>query len=86
MPNVVDKQLEISQSYMGTVEQLLGVWRQTPEDICLVESAIPSVQSLMLKQQRCFLQKIISRVDFRLTSLRKALDLAISTKSPMGVF
>ncbi len=70
---------------MGTVKQLIGERRQTIEYICLVVSAIPSVQSLIMKQ-RCFLQKITSHADFNLTPLRKALDLAIAVNSTMGAY
>ena len=45
--------------YMSAIRALLGVRRNTPNDICLIEAGMPSLSSLVKQKQQLFYKKMI---------------------------
>ena len=72
--------------YMSTVKQLLGVRSQTSNDLALMELELPSLHAIVKKRQRDFFCKYSNHSDYSMTPLKRALDIAISCRSPMSKY
>ncbi len=78
--------LRACTSYMASIQELLGVRPQTPNDTVCEESGLLSVQAFVKKCQVDFLNKVRARPDFETSPLKFMMDLAVHCCSPLGKY
>ena len=74
----------LSQPYLRTIKEMVGVRSQCCTDILLIETGIPPAQGLVYSRQKTFLAKLRQSPHFPGSPVQKALDLAIDAECPMG--
>ena len=80
------KNLSAAESaYMATLKCMLGVRTQTSNDAVLLEIGAPSAKAYIKQKQLTFLKKISARDGFWDSYIGKAITLAISHKTEMGL-
>ena len=80
------KNLRAAESaYMSTLKCMLGVRTQTSNDAVLLEIGAPTAKAYIKQKQLAFLKKISARDGFWDSYIGKAITLAISHKTEMGL-
>ena len=64
----------IESLYMGALKSLLGVRKQTPNNIVLIEAGADPLKDKVWKQQKNFLQKKLQDVDEPLTKVYRLCE------------
>lgn len=76
----------MNRTYLRSLRDLLGVRTTTCTDLIYLESGEPSASALIKSRQIKFMQKLESRNDYNDSYIRKAIEKAINTQSPMGKY
>ena len=66
---LTDNLKSVESLYMGAVKSLLGVRKQTPNNIVLIEAGAACVKDRVWRQQKNFLSKKLQDVDEPLTKV-----------------
>ena len=74
----------IESGVLQCIKCLLGIRQQTMSDLVYIEGDIAPVSTTVKKRQCSFLQKLFSSENFTSSPVRKAFNLAIQLRTPMG--
>ena len=74
----------VEKWYHASLKELLGVRSQTPNDLVLIETSLPTVKAFVGSRQKAFFHKLNTSEHLPESPVQFAIDLAKTTKSPMG--